>query len=65
MAASGQMKASEYRNLCRQIFQRYRKPLKLIYVDACEMADDVLWGRMTRERLFGLLDKAVDEQQGY
>ena len=53
------MKATEYRKLVGRILRKYRRPLNLWRLDACELADLVLWGEQTETRLFELLDMAV------
>jgi hypothetical protein len=56
------MKATEYRALCRRIHRQYRKPLNLLYVESCELADLVYWGEMTEDRLFKHLDDTVRDE---
>ncbi len=59
MAVAGRMKATEYRKLVGRIMRKYRRPLNLLRLDACELADDVYWRRQSETRLFELLDMAV------
>ena len=59
------MKSDEYRKLCRKVMRRFGKSLNLLYVDACELADDVFFGDITEARLWGLLEAAErDENEG-
>lgn len=60
MAVAGKMKAGDYRKLVSRILLKYRRPLNLWRLDACELADLVYWGEMTEARVFEHLDSAVD-----
>jgi len=63
MAVAGRMPAPEYRRLVGRIMRKYRRPLNLWRLDACELADLVLWGEQSETRLFELLDMAVAEEK--
>ena len=49
------MKSTEYRKLCKRIYKEYKKKLNLLYIDACELADLVYWGKQTEQELFEIL----------
>ncbi len=56
------MTTIQYKTLCRKVHKLYKKSLNLLYVDSCELADDVYFGRFTEARLFELLDMAVQDE---
>jgi len=58
------MKNADYKALCRRIHSRYGKPLNLLYVDACELADTVLWGQMSEDALFFNLQAQASSEMG-
>ena len=44
-----------------RIYQKFGKSLNLLYIDACELADPVLWGDVTEDALFLGLQEQVSE----
>jgi len=56
------MTAPEYRKLCKEVHAKYGKPLNMPYWESCSCVDDVYFGECTKERLFKLLDMAVQEE---
>ena len=59
------MNTIQYKSLCRKVWRRYRFPLNLSYVEACECCDDVYNGTFTKSELLSLMDESVrDEQRG-
>ena len=56
------LKANEYRKLCREIHRKYKKSLGLPFWESCSLADSVLFGKNSKERLFELLDDAVKDE---
>lgn len=62
MSARGRMPAVEYRRLVGRIMRKYRRPLNLLRVEACEIADLVYWDEMTEARLFEHLDDMVADE---
>lgn len=49
----------EYRQLITRIMQRYGKRLNLLKVDACELADSVLFGDCTEEKIMSDLENLL------
>lgn len=56
------MTAVEYRKLCREVHRKFGKALNMPYHESCACADDVYFGTMSRERLFELLEEAVNDE---
>ena len=56
------MNARQYKSLCRRIYRRFGKPLKMDYFSACECADLVLFGDTTEDALFLNLQQSVSEE---
>lgn len=56
------MTAPEYRKLCKEVHAKYGKPLNMQYWESCSCVDDVYFGECTKERLFKLLDMAVQDE---
>jgi hypothetical protein len=58
------MKAPEYRKLCREIHRKYGKVLDLPYWESCSVADSINEGEFTKQRVFELMDMAVEDLNG-
>lgn len=55
------MTASQiYKANCREIYRKYRRPLNLLYIDACEIAD-LIGNQMSKAEVFGLLDESAKD----
>ena len=58
------MTAANYKSLCRRIYQKFGKSLNLLYIDACELADPVMWGVISEDALFLNLQAQVSAEHG-
>ncbi len=54
------MSSIEYRRLVSRIMKVHGRRLNLLRVDAAEMAEDVMFGRLTEKRVFELLAHLED-----
>lgn len=58
------MRTPEYKALCHRIYSRFRKPLRLLYCDACELADLVAWNKLNEDQLFLALQAQASVEAG-
>ena len=56
------MTPKEYKALCKTIYRMYKNTLDLSYFDACELCDDVYFGRMTSEQLLESMEEMANDE---
>ena len=56
------MKSTEYRKLCREIHRTFGKALQMPFWESCSLADQIYFGRTTKEKLFENLHQCGDDE---
>ena len=57
------MTEQEYKALVSRVYKKYHKVLAMDYAEACEVCDDVYFGKSTERKLFQQLELAEQEEQ--